>query len=79
MIRPVLILILSYFGSVPLIQSRGGSIENTSVSQQRIYANHVKNTSISIVLFTARCIATDIIHLLPACSLLLEYVYRVVA
>jgi uncharacterized membrane protein required for colicin V production len=40
-----------------------------SVAQQWIYAEDIENTASSIVVFTARCIATEIIRLLPAYSL----------
>jgi hypothetical protein len=42
------------------------TIQNTSVVQQWIYTNHIENTSSSIVAFTARCIITEVIRLLPA-------------
>jgi hypothetical protein len=51
----------------------------TSVSQKWIYANHIENTSASTVVFTALCIATEVIRLLPEYSLSRECVYRVVA
>jgi hypothetical protein len=35
-------------------------------AQQWIYANHIENNSSSVVVFTARCIATEVIRLLPA-------------
>jgi hypothetical protein len=54
-------------------------MEKTSVAQQWIYANYIENTSSSIVVFTARFIATDVIRLLPAYSLQRECIYRVVA
>jgi hypothetical protein len=82
--RPILVLshslflVLILFGSVPLIESWCGSIENTYVAQQWIYANHVENISTSIVIFTAPYIATEVIRLLTVYSLLLECVYRVV-
>jgi hypothetical protein len=47
------------------IRSRGGPIENTSVAQQWIYVKNIENTSSSIVVFTGRCIATEVIRLLP--------------
>jgi hypothetical protein len=53
--------------------------QKTSVSQQWIYANHIENTSSSIVVLTVCCIATEAIRVLPAYSLLGECVYRVVA
>jgi hypothetical protein len=43
-----------------------------------IWGPHRKHLS-SIVLFTARCIATEVIRLLPAYALSRECVYRVVA
>jgi hypothetical protein len=58
-----------WFTSRLFMSSRDGSIENISVAQQWIYANHMENTSSSIVVFTARCIATEVIRLLPAYSL----------
>jgi hypothetical protein len=68
--RSILVLVLIFFiliwsGSVPLIHSRGGHIEYISVAQQWIYANHIENTSSSII-FTARCIAMEVIRLLQA-------------
>jgi hypothetical protein len=54
-------------------------MENTSVAQQWIYANHIENTSSSIVVFTVRCIETEVIRLLRAYSLSRECVYRVAA
>jgi hypothetical protein len=54
-------------------------MQNTSVAQQWIYANHRENTSSSVVVFTARCIATEIIRFLPVYSFLRECVYQVVA
>jgi hypothetical protein len=47
--------------------------------QQWIYANHIESTCSSIVIFTARCLETEVIRMLPASSLSREYVYRVVA
>jgi hypothetical protein len=44
------------------------TIENTSIAQQWIYANHIENNSSFIVVFTARCTATEVIWLLPAYS-----------
>jgi hypothetical protein len=49
--------------SVLLIQSGGGPIENTSVVQQWIYANHIENTASSIAVFTGRCIETEAIRI----------------
>jgi hypothetical protein len=43
-------------------------MENISVAHQWIYANHIENTVSSIV-FTARCIESEVIRLLPAYSL----------
>jgi hypothetical protein len=50
-------------------------MENKSVAQQWIYVNHIENTSSFIVVFTARCIATEVSGLLPAYSLPWECVY----
>jgi hypothetical protein len=52
--------------TVLLMYSQGGSIEYTSVAQQWISVNHIENTSSPIVVFAARCIATEVIELLPA-------------
>jgi hypothetical protein len=49
-------------------------MENTSVAQQWIYANHIEKH-----LFLFRCTATEFIRLLPAYSFSRECVYRVVA
>jgi hypothetical protein len=68
-------MLLSQFRDFPfrrllrLAGSRCGSIENISVAPQRIHANHRENTASSIVVFTERCIKTEIIRLLPAYSL----------
>jgi hypothetical protein len=43
-------------------------MENTSVVQQWIYANHIENTASSVV-FTARLTETEVIRWLPAYSL----------
>jgi hypothetical protein len=67
------------FMTALLIQSQGGSIENTSIAQQWIYMNHTENTASSIVVYTVHCTAMGVIWLLPAYSLLRECVYRVVA
>jgi hypothetical protein len=40
----------------------------TSVAQQWIYTNHIENNFFCIVVFTARCIVTEVFRLLPACS-----------
>jgi hypothetical protein len=42
------------------------------------HANHRENTSSSILLFTACCIATEVIRLLPVYALTRECVYQVV-
>jgi hypothetical protein len=57
------------------VQSRGGHIENSSVAQQWIYANHIENTASSVVIFRARCIATEVIRLLSVYSLSRMHVY----
>jgi hypothetical protein len=59
--------------------TQGGSIENTSGAQKWIYANHIENTSSSVVVYTARCIETEVIRLLFAYSLSRECVYGAVA
>jgi hypothetical protein len=51
------------------------TIENKPLAQQWIYANHIENTSSSIVVFTARYIVKEVIRLLLAYSLLREFVY----
>jgi hypothetical protein len=56
----------------------GRTHKNTSVTQQWLYENHIENTSSSIV-FTACCIATEVIGFLPAYSLSRKCAYRVVA
>jgi hypothetical protein len=43
------------------------------------YMRTIKNTSSSIVIFTERCITTEVIRLLPASSLPRECLYRVFA
>jgi hypothetical protein len=53
-------------------------MKNTSVVQQWIDSNHIENTSSSIVVFTVRCTATEVIRLLFEYSFLLECVYRAV-
>jgi hypothetical protein len=55
------------------------TLKNTSVAQQWIYENRIENTSSFAVIFTARCMATEVILLLPLCLLLRECVYRVLA
>jgi hypothetical protein len=47
----------------------GRSIENTSVVQHWLCVNYIENTPSVIGVFTARCIATEIILLLLAYSL----------
>jgi hypothetical protein len=42
------------------------SVTAQRTAQQWIYANHIENTSSSIVVFTARCIGTEVIQFLPA-------------
>jgi hypothetical protein len=40
------------------------TIENTPIVPQRIYGNYIESTSSSVVVFTARCVRTEIIRLL---------------
>jgi hypothetical protein len=73
--RSILVLVLQ----LDYLYSLEAEPQKTSVAQQWTYANHTENTSSSIVVPTARCVATEVILLLPAYSLSGECIYRVVA
>jgi hypothetical protein len=51
-------------------------MENTSVAPQWIYPNYTENTSSSFFVFTACCIAMEVIQLLLAYSLLHKCVHE---
>jgi hypothetical protein len=78
--RSILVLVLRMTSDLRLdyLYCLKADPQKTQQLPSNIYAKHTENTS-TIIVFTARCMATEVIRLLHVYSLSRECVYRVVA